>query len=237
MSLAEQSTTFLDFLENWLENLPTLMLEEAIPQPEKSAIVTADVINAFLYEGPLSSPRVAKIDQPITSLMTAAWDRGLRDILLVQEGHSENSLEFDAFGEHAVRGSHEAEAIEMIKNLPFYDRLTTVFKDSIHPALNNNFDEWVDKRPHLDTFIAVGDVTDLCVYHLATYLRFRANAYHQQSRVIVPANCVQTWHLSVKEAENLPAMPHNGDLLHATFLYHMALNGIEVVKEIESAEK
>ncbi|NTV36699.1 MAG: cysteine hydrolase, partial [Anaerolineaceae bacterium] len=26
--------------------------------------------------------------------------------------------------------------------------------------------------------------------------------------------------------------PHPGDLLHATFLYHMALNGIEVVKEV-----
>jgi len=27
-------------------------------------------------------------------------------------------------------------------------------------------------------------------------------------------------------------MPHHGDMLHATFLYHMALNGVEVVKEI-----
>lgn len=232
MSLAHQSTTFLDYLEDWLANLPNLTLDEAIPEPENAAIITADVINGFLYEGPLSSPRVATIDQPITSLMRAAWDRGMRDILLVQEGHREDSLEFEAFGNHAVRGSDEAEAIEMIKNLPFYDKLTTVYKDSIHPALNNNFDQWIDERPHLDTFIAVGDVTDLCVYHLATYLRFRANAYHKRRRVIVPANCVQTWHLSVKDAEDGPAMPHHGDMLHATFLYHMALNGIEVVKEI-----
>jgi len=52
--------------------------------------------------------------------------------------------------------------------------------------------------------------------------------------VIVPANCVQTWHLSVEDAEDLPAMPHHGDLLHTVFLYHMALNGIEVVSEIQS---
>jgi len=70
------------------------------------------------------------------------------------------------------------------------------------------------------------------LYQLATYLRFRANAYHKDWRVIVPANCTQTWHLSVEDAAGIPAMPHHGDLLHATFLYHMALNGIEVVKEI-----
>lgn len=233
MSLAETSTDFLDFLETWLETRPTLTLEEAIPEPEHSAIISADVINAFLYEGPLSSPRVAKIGDPIANLMEASWDQGLRDILLVQEGHTEESLEFDSFGEHAVKGSHQAEAIDLIKDLPFYDQLDTVYKDSIHPALNNGFDEWVESREPLKTFLAVGDVTDLCVYHLATYLRFRANAYHKERRVIVPANCVQTWHLSVDDAEDLPAMPHHGDMLHATFLYHMALNGIEVVKEIQ----
>jgi hypothetical protein len=51
--------------------------------------------------------------------------------------------------------------------------------------------------------------------------------------VIVPANCTQTWHLSVDDARDGPKMPHHGDMLHATFLYHMALNGIEVVKEIK----
>jgi len=232
VSLATKSKAFLDYLEDFLASLPSLTLEEAIPEPEKSAIISADVINAFLYEGPLASPRVATIDKPITRLMEAAWDRGVRHILLVQEGHREDSLEFDAYGEHAVRGTRSAEAIDLIKALPFYDQLKTVYKDSIHPALNNGFDEWVDGRAHLNTFIAVGDVTDLCLYNLAIYLRFRANAYHKERRVIVPENCVQTWHLSVEDAKDLPTMPHHGDMLHATFLYHMALNGVEVVKEI-----
>jgi len=233
MSLADSSKKFLDYLEGWVASLPPLALEEAILNPKKSAIISIDVINAFLYEGPLASPRVAAIDQPVTDLMKAAWGRGVRDILLVQEGHSEESLEFDAFGQHGMKGTPGAEATDMIKALPFYDQLNIVYKDSIHPALNNGFDEWLDARQHLDTFIAVGDVTDLCLYQLATYLRLRANAYHQKRRVIVPANCAQTWHLSVEDAEDLPAMPHHGDLLHATFLYHMALNGIEVVKEIK----
>ncbi len=232
MSLAEKSKGFIDYLENWVKNLASITINDAISEPAKSAIISVDVINGFLYEGPLSSPRVAKIDAPITHLMKSAWERGLKDILLVQEGHREDSLEFDAFGEHAIKGSHQAEAIDKIKSLPFYSQLTTIYKDSIHPALNNGFDEWVEERGDLDTFIAVGDVTDLCVYQLTTYLRLKANAHHKKGRVIVPANCVQTWHLSVDDARNLPAMPHHGDMLHAIFLYHMALNGIEVVKEI-----
>jgi nicotinamidase-related amidase len=233
MSLAKKSKSFLDFLENWLDNRPTLTLDQAIPEPENSAIISTDVINGFLYEGPLSSPRVAQIDEPITNLMQASWDKGMRDILLVQDYHSKDSLEFDAFGQHVVRGTSQAEAIDMIKNLPFYGQLTTIYKDSIHPALNNDFDSWMNSQDHLKTFIAVGDVTDLCVYHLASYLRFYANAYHKQRRVIVPANCVQTWHLSVEDAEDVEAIPHHGDMLHATFLYHMALNGIEVVRDIK----
>jgi nicotinamidase-related amidase len=165
--------------------------------------------------------------------MQAAWDKGMHNILLVQEGHTEESLEFEAYGKHAIKGTHEAAAIDMIQNLPFYSQLETVYKDSVHPALNNGFNDWIEEREPLETFIAVGDVTDICTYQLGMYLRLWANAYHKDRRVIVPANCTQTWHLSVEDAEDVPAMPHHGDLLHAIFLYHMALNGIEVVKEIE----
>lgn len=232
MSLANKSTVFLNYLENWLDSRPSVKLNEVISEPEKSAIISIDVINAFLYEGPLSSPRVAPIGESISNLMKESWDLGLRDILLVQDHHTEETQEFSEYGEHAVGGSDQAEAIDLIKNLPFYDKLTTIYKDSIHPAMNNGFDEWVDQREQVNTFIAVGDVTDLCVYQLAIYLKLRANAFKKDRRVIVPANCVQTWHLSVEDAEDLPAMPHHGDMLHAIFLYHMALNGVEVVKEI-----
>lgn len=234
MLLAEKSKDFINYLENFVADLPTLSLEEAVPHPERTAILSVDVINGFLYEGPLASPRVAAIDEPVTELMRAAWARGVRDILLIQEGHHKDSHEFDAYGEHAIKGTPQAEAIDMIKALPFYSQLETIYKDSIQPAINTGLEDWLDERDQLDTFIVVGDVTDLCVYHLATYLKFHANAYQKERRVIVPENCVQTWHLSVEAAANLPAMPHHGDLLHATFLYHMALNAVEVVKAIKS---
>ena len=233
MTLAEKSKPFLDYLETWLAALPSLTLDEALPNPEKSAIISIDVINGFLYEGHLASQRVAAIDVPIINLMKAAWEEGLRDILLVQDAHNEETMEFREFGPHALKGTAEAETIDMIKDLPFFEKMMTLYKDSLHPALNNGFDAWLAERDDLETIIAVGDVTDLCLYQLAMYLKLKANANHLSYRVIVPENCTQTWHLSVEDAQDLPAKPHHGDLLHATFLNHMALNGIEVVKSIE----
>ena len=233
MSLANDSEKFIDYVENWLAERPSLPLSEVIADPSKTAIISVDVINGFLYEGPLASPRVAVIDGAVTRLMQGAWDQGLHDILLVQEGHRPDSLEFQAFGEHAVLGTPQAAATDRIRSLPFYDQLTTLYKDSIHPAINTGLEDWLDEHPDLQTIIAVGDVTDLCLYQLATYLKLRANANHQEQQVIVPADCVQTWHLSVEDAEGLPAMPHHGDLLHAVFLYHLALNGISIVRSVE----
>jgi hypothetical protein len=80
--------------------------------------------------------------------------------------------------------------------------------------------------------MVVGDCTDLCTYQLAMFLRLDANARQKARRVIVPADCVQTYDLPVEIASGLGALPHPGNLLHAVFLYHMQLNGVEVVSEI-----
>lgn len=45
-----------------MAELPPLTLEDALPNPEKSAIISIDVINGFHYEGHLANPRVAAID-------------------------------------------------------------------------------------------------------------------------------------------------------------------------------
>jgi hypothetical protein len=78
----------------------------------------------------------------------------------------------------------------------------------------------------------VGDCTDLCLYQLAMHLKLNANAAGQRVNVLVPENCVQTYDLPLDVASSIGAMPHDGDLVHAMFLYHMALNGAQVVKKI-----
>jgi hypothetical protein len=106
-------------------------------------------------------------------------------------------------------------------------------KNSLHPGIETTFDAWLDAHPELRTAIVVGDCTDLCVYQLAMHLRVRHNARNIPGvAVIVPANAVDTYDLPVEAAEAVGAMPHPGDVFHQVFLYHLALNGIQVVREL-----
>ena len=232
ISLAERSTPYLNEIETWMGKLPTLDIAQALPHPERGAVISVDVINGFCYTGPLSSPRVAGIVAPIRRLFQAAWDRGVRRIVLAQDTHEPDAVEFNQWPPHCVRGTAESETVQEFKALPFFASLLVIPKNSIHSGLNTGLDAWLAENRGVDTFIVVGDCTDLCTYQLAMYLRLRANALQLQQRVIVPSNAVDTYDLPVEAAREAGAMPHPGDALHALFLYHMALNGVEVVKEI-----
>ena len=116
--------------------------------------------------------------------------------------------------------------------LPFADTFTIIPKNSLSPAIATSFDSWLEAHPDLSTAIVVGDCTDLCTYQLAMHLRMRANARNLQNLdVIVSANTVDTYDLPAETAPT-GVFPHPGDFFHQVFLYHMALNGIRVVREL-----
>jgi nicotinamidase-related amidase len=231
--LLTQSKTFLAFLENWQAQLQPVVLAEVIKNPDRVAILSVDVINGFCYEGPLASPRVAGIVEPIASLFTSAWAQGVRQIILCQDTHEPDAVEFSAWPPHCVSGTSQSETVDSFKALPFYNQLIVVPKNSISSTTNTGLEVWILSHPDIDTFIVVGDCTDLCTYQLAMQLRVDANARQLDRRVIVPANCSDTYDYSIEAATDQGGLPHPAELMHAIFLYHMALNGIEVVLSLE----
>lgn len=232
-ALAAESLPFLTYLEDWVARLPVLHAADVFAQPDASALLSVDVIHGFCNSGALASPRVAAIVPPVVRLMQAAYDQGVRHFALPQDTHEPDAVEFAAWPPHCVRGTEESEAVLEIKSLPFYHIMETFPKNSINSAAATGLQAWVDARPQVETFVVVGDCTDLCVYQLAMELRTDANARQLQRRVIVPANAVDTYDLPVETAQSAGIFPHPGSLMHAVFLYHMALNGIEVVAAIE----
>jgi nicotinamidase-related amidase len=232
IDLIQKSRPFLEYLVEWQSCLPVLKLNDVCAAPDRTAIISVDVINGFCYEGPLASPRVKGIIDPIVDLFKRGWDLGVHSILLCQDTHDPKAVEFGQFPPHCVRGTHESEAVPEIKALPFFDFLILLEKNSINSVLGTGLDDWVIDHPEKDTFIVVGDCTDLCTYQLAMYLRLDANNRMLERRVIVPANAVDTYDMPVELARKVGALPHDGDLMHAVFLYHMALNGVEVVSEL-----
>ena len=221
---------FLDWLARWQESLPEVSLETIVSDPDRVALVSQDLLKGFCNQGPLAGPRSASIVPGVVSLFQRIHDLGGRHFLLLQDTHDPDAVEFSAFPPHCVAGTVESETIDELNALSFSNLFTVLPKNSISSSVGTGLEAWLEDHPAVTTFIVAGVCTDICVYHMAMFLRVRANVLGQrEARVIVPADCVQTYDMPVETAVELGALPHDGDLLHSLFLYQMALNGIEVV--------
>ncbi len=231
--LVQQSQAFLEYLEEWSRSLPVFRLREELQQPERAAVFSADMVVGFCSQGSLASPRVAGIIPAVVELFQLAHDLGVRHFILAQDTHSEETPEFRSFPAPCIRGTEESKSIPELQALPFSHEFTIVEKNSLNPAIGTELDRWLEAHPELRDLIVVGNCTDLCTYSLAMHLRLRANAYClAEQRVVLPANAVATFDLSIEAAEEVGALAHPGDLFHQLFLYHMALNGIQVVQGV-----
>ena len=233
MSLVTQSKPFVNYLENWLEQLPAIKLSKLITDPARVAVLSVDIINGFCTIGPLASPRVQGIVKPITKLFGDAYAAGVRHFILTQDTHEPDAVEFRAYPSHCVRGHAESQTVPELLKLPFAKDFIVFEKNSIASHLNTGLNAWLDAHAEVTTFIVVGDCSDLCTYQLAMHLRLHANANQLGDvRVVVPENCVQTYDTPVKTALKLGISAHDGNLLHAVFLFNMWSNGVEMVRKI-----
>lgn len=233
MGLTQQAKPFIEHIEQWMGELPSARLSQIAAKPEQVAVLCVDIINGFCTVGPLSSPRVQGIVKPITKLFKAAYKRGVRQFVLTQDTHPPNAVEFANYPPHCIRNTPESQTAPELLKLPFAAEFQVIEKNSISSSQHTTLDRWLKQHPDIKTFIVVGDCTDLCTYQLAMHLRLRANAAQVEGvRVILPADCVQTYDTPVTVAKQLGIPAHDGDLLHAVFLYNMWSNGIEVVKTV-----
>lgn len=223
---------FLSETNKWLNDLPELKLESGSFEAGRAAVITVDMVNGFCHNGALASPRVQSIIPAVTRTLTHVYSYGIRHFLLAQDAHEPDAVEFGAFLPHCIRGTLEAETIPEITGLPFFHDMVLIPKNSLQTGLNTGLNGWLSAHPEVDSFFIVGNCTDLCVYQLAMHLRLQANACQLRRRVIVPVDCTETYDLPVDSAIKAGVLPHDAAVLNAVFLYHMALNGIEIYRAI-----
>lgn len=220
------------FVRDWFATIEPVTMPELVPEPERAAFFSADLINGFVHFGPLSSPRVNALVDPVVTLFTRGWEHGITKFVLLEDAHQPDSPEFRSYPPHALAGTDESATIPEIAGLPFAEALTVIKKRALGPAVETNFDDWWDEHIDLNRAIVVGDCTDLCIYSLAMHLRMRANALGLADfEVIVPVNAVDTFDIPVGDDTEV-GRAHPAEFFHQVFLYHMASNGIRVVSEI-----
>lgn len=230
IDLKQTSGPFLSYLDEWYAGLSTIELAAVVGEaPERVAVLSIDMINGFCKEGPLSGPRVGALIPPVVDVFKRAYALGVRALALTQDTHDPNTPEFGAYPPHCIAGTSESQTVSELAELPFADSVAVIEKNSLSSHLGTRLGAWLAEHPQVDTFIIIGDCTDLCVYSAAMHLRLEANALNLQRRVIVPAAAVDTFDTPVSVARELGIMAHDGDLHHVLFLHHMAQNGVEVV--------
>jgi nicotinamidase-related amidase len=227
-------TQFLPWLERRSCERKPQSLDELLKQsggPEHCALVVVDLLEGFCREGPLASDPVKELIEPIRSLLVTAHRAGVSKFYFPSDCHSADSPEFDSFPPHCLEGTKQSEIVSELTALEFSESFVRVNKGSISSLIGTDLPQQLSVQG-VRTIICVGDCTDLCLYHLAVGLRFWANAHGDVWRIVVPQDLVATYDMSVATALEVGALPHPADFLSDVFLYHMELNGVEVVSSL-----
>jgi nicotinamidase-related amidase len=199
-----------------LEHVPEVQLD-ALPA-DRTALLIVDMLEGFTREGALASPRALALVPEIAGLMDKCKQRSIA-IAAFADMHSEHSPEFRAYPRHCVAGSSESRVIRELEAIGGY---TLLPKNSTNGCVESPFREWLDARPTIDHFIMVGVCTDICIEQMSMTIKAIFNSQDRPSRVIVPANAVDTF----------DALSHAGDFMHLVALYFMMQSGVEVVSAV-----
>jgi nicotinamidase-related amidase len=232
---SEYSREFLRWLRRYVDGLPTASLSQVIADAGGASqvwMVGVDLIKGFCVSGPLAGHRAAAIVEPCAALVQRAWAAGVRRVFMARDAHGPDAEEFRSWPVHCVAGTEESELVDELAALPMANEFRIVDKNSLSALQDTDLQRAIETDGLPRAVICIGDCTDLCTYNLAMGFRMIANARNQPLEVIVPADCVETYHLGVEAAAEIGALPHDGDLLHHVFLYHLALNGCRVVASI-----
>ena len=188
---------------------------------DKTAIIIVDMVNGFVYEGPLSSPRVAHMAANIVELNEKTI--GYKKVFFL-DTHEEQSKEFNSFPVHCLKGTSEADLIPELNTKSSQGPETLyVEKNSTNGFNCKGFQDWLNKNiEEVDNYIVVGCVTDICVLQFALSLKSYFNEQNKMKRIIIPKNCVETY----------DGGSHDGYLMNLFSLYNMFTSGIEIVDKI-----
>ena len=111
---------------------------------EKTAIIVVDMVNGFVHEGPLSSPRVIGIIDNLVKLNEKT--QGYKKIFFLDR-HEENSVEFENYAKHCINGTSEAELISSLRNqdATIHNNTTMIPKNSTNGFHAPGFKVWLHR--------------------------------------------------------------------------------------------
>ncbi len=147
----------------------------------KSAVIVIDMLNDFVH-GPISSPRVHHIIEPIKQLCEKARANGC-PVIYANDSHTpEVDKEFRVWGPHAVEGTKGAEIIDELK--PAQGDI--IVPKKTYSAFFQTPLDLILREYDVDTVIITGWQADCCCRHTS------ADAFFRGFNIVVPKETTDT---------------------------------------------
>lgn len=198
------------------EKLPSLSLADF--QPATTALIVVDMINGFALEGALSSPRVGELIEPIAALAAKCGQAGI-PVVAFADCHTVDSTELESYPPHCLRGTTETAVCRPIAEACSYTRIE---KNSTNGFVEPAFADWMAAHPQVDTYIVVGDCTDICIQQFVLTLKAWYNTRNRPCRIVLPLALLDTF--------NAPG--HEADVVNVFSLQFMQAAGAQLCAEI-----
>ncbi len=146
----------------------------------KLAIIVIDMLKEFVY-GRLKSERAQKIVPNIKRLLEEARKKNIPIIYACDAHYAKIDYEFRRWGEHAIRGTPDAEVIDELKPT---EKDFVVLKRRYDAFFETDLDMLL-RELGVDTVVLTGIYAHICVLHTA------AGAFFRGYKIIVISDCTE----------------------------------------------
>lgn len=184
----------------------------------KTALVIVDMVNGFLTEGVLSSPRSASVLPECEKLLQFAKDNALPAVAFA-DCHEPDCIEFASFPPHCIRGTSESEIAPSLVKIGGYLKIE---KNSTNCAITPEFQAWLAENAGITRIVVCGVCTDICVMQFCLTLKTLCNQANRPLEVLLPVNAAETY----------DAPGHNAEACNAAALQFMVQAGITLTSGI-----
>ena len=165
----------------------------------KTALVIVDMVNGFLTEGVLSSPRSASVLPECEKLLQFFAEHHLPCVAFA-DCHEPECLEFQQFPPHCLKNTSESQLAPSLQKIGGY---VLIEKNSTNGFFAPEFQEFFRKHDELENFLVCGVCTDICVMQFCLTLKTFCNQQNKPVQIIVPVNAVETYDAPNHSAEKM----------------------------------
>ncbi len=164
----------------------------------REVLVVVDMVNGFIRYGNLADPSVGHII-PRQIEMVEDFIARKQGIIFVKDTHTKDSVEFDTFLPHCVKGSGEEELVDELK--PYESYGYSIEKNSTAAIFADGFLRLIDEMKNIKRIIGVGCESDICVPNLFIPLKNYLNEKNRRVDIIIPEDAIETFDASFHNRE------------------------------------